>query len=61
MKTREERLLILADFVLRTLESSEEWGSDETDAIAECAIELELADTDENGYFKRIEVSKCNY
>ena len=58
MKTREERLLILADFVLRTLEASEEWGSDETDAIAECAIELELADTDDAGYFKRIEVSE---
>ena len=61
MKTREERLLILADFVLRTLESSEEWTAEETNAIADCAIELELADTDDSGYFKRIEVSPCNY
>lgn len=48
-----------ADRVLQILDEHQEWNADTTDLIGEFAIELGLATTDEQGYFRQ-NVGKCD-
>ena len=39
------------DYVLRTMESTEEWNADMLDDLARTALEFGLSELDERGYF----------
>lgn len=46
------RLQMFAAGVLQILENEKEWSADTTDEISYMAMDLGLADTDENGEFR---------
>jgi hypothetical protein len=43
----------LAEYVLNLLEANEEWNADILDEVSDYAIELKLAELNENGMFER--------
>lgn len=52
MKDKEKKLIEFAERALTTLENQEEWSSDTPEDIADIAMELGLAKTDNYGFFK---------
>jgi hypothetical protein len=51
-KKTDELHRILGSFVLQLLESDTDWSAETVDEISRAAMDLGLAHTDKNGYFK---------
>lgn len=51
--SRDKLLVRFAERTLARLEADEEWDADTTEAIGVTAIELGLAELDDNGMFRR--------